>query len=230
MAPNNGGVWKTTDYGRTWNPIFDNQPDDPQHSGSIGALAIAPSNPDIIYVGSGEGLRRPDLSTGDGIYKSTDGGANVAPSGSTRWRPSRCPADRQHHRRSQRSQSPLRSRARDIPTVQTPSAESTARSTAAKPSKEFSIKTKTSAEWISSSIPATRRSSSPACGPRAVPCGQPAAATTALAAASTNRPMAADHWQQLTKGLPGEAEGIGRIGPCHLSQRSRSHVRLGQLE
>jgi photosystem II stability/assembly factor-like uncharacterized protein len=69
MAPNNGGVWKSTDYGETWNPIFDDQP-----TGSVGALAIAPSNPDIIYVGSGEGLRRPDLSTGDGIYKSTDGG------------------------------------------------------------------------------------------------------------------------------------------------------------
>ena len=69
MAPNNGGVWKTTDYGRTWNPIFDDQP-----AGSVGALTIAPSNPEIIYVGSGEGLRRPDLSTGDGIYKSTDGG------------------------------------------------------------------------------------------------------------------------------------------------------------
>jgi len=69
MAPNNGGVWKTTDFGRTWAPIFDDQP-----TGSIGALAVAPSNPDIIYVGSGEGLRRPDLSTGDGIYKSTDGG------------------------------------------------------------------------------------------------------------------------------------------------------------
>jgi photosystem II stability/assembly factor-like uncharacterized protein len=69
MAPSNGGVWKTTDYGRTWSPIFDDQP-----TGSIGALAIAPSNPDIIYVGSGEGLRRPDLSVGDGIYRSTDAG------------------------------------------------------------------------------------------------------------------------------------------------------------
>src|SRR5262245_19013307 len=65
----NGGVWKTTDYGRTWMPIFDQQP-----TGSIGAIAIAPSSPSIIYVGSGEGLQRPDLSTGDGIYKSTDGG------------------------------------------------------------------------------------------------------------------------------------------------------------
>jgi photosystem II stability/assembly factor-like uncharacterized protein len=69
MAPNNGGVWKTTDAGRTWVPIFDDQP-----TGSIGVLSIAPSNPDIIYVGSGEGLRRPDLSVGDGIYKSADAG------------------------------------------------------------------------------------------------------------------------------------------------------------
>jgi photosystem II stability/assembly factor-like uncharacterized protein len=69
MAPNNGGVWKTTDFGRTWNPIFDDQP-----TGSIGALAVAPSDPNTIYVGSGEGLRRPDLSVGDGVYKSTDAG------------------------------------------------------------------------------------------------------------------------------------------------------------
>jgi photosystem II stability/assembly factor-like uncharacterized protein len=65
----NGGVWKSTDYGRTWNPIFDDQP-----TGSIGAVAVAPSNPNIIYVGSGEGLQRPDLSVGDGVYKSTDAG------------------------------------------------------------------------------------------------------------------------------------------------------------
>jgi len=65
----NGGVWKTDDYGRTWNPIFDEQP-----TQSIGAIAVAPSDPNIIYVSSGEGLHRPDLSVGNGIYKSTDAG------------------------------------------------------------------------------------------------------------------------------------------------------------
>jgi photosystem II stability/assembly factor-like uncharacterized protein len=65
----NGGVWKTIDFGRTWNPIFDRQP-----TGSIGAVEVAPSDPTIVYVASGEGLHRPDLSVGDGIYKSTDAG------------------------------------------------------------------------------------------------------------------------------------------------------------
>ena len=69
IGVNNGGVWKTTDYGRTWIPIFDDQP-----TGSVGDIVVSPSNPNVIYVGSGEGLQRPDLSVGDGIYKSTDGG------------------------------------------------------------------------------------------------------------------------------------------------------------
>jgi photosystem II stability/assembly factor-like uncharacterized protein len=69
IGVNNGGVWKSTDAGRVWVPIFDDQP-----TGSIGALAVAPSDPNVLYVGSGEGLQRPDLSTGDGLYKSTDGG------------------------------------------------------------------------------------------------------------------------------------------------------------
>ncbi|MCK7510117.1 MAG: hypothetical protein MZV70_42840 [Desulfobacterales bacterium] len=69
MAAVNGGVWKTTDAGRTWVPIFDDQP-----TGSIGSIAVAPSDPNIVYVGSGEGLHRPDLSTGDGVYKSADAG------------------------------------------------------------------------------------------------------------------------------------------------------------
>jgi photosystem II stability/assembly factor-like uncharacterized protein len=69
MAAVNGGVWKTTDFGNTWTPIFDDQP-----SGSVGALAVAPSDPNILYVGSGEGLQRPDLAVGNGVYKSTDAG------------------------------------------------------------------------------------------------------------------------------------------------------------
>ena len=69
MAAVNGGLWKTTDFGNTWFPIFDEQT-----SGSIGALAVAPSDPNILYVGSGEGLQRPDLAVGDGFYKSTDAG------------------------------------------------------------------------------------------------------------------------------------------------------------
>jgi len=69
MAPVNGGVFKSIDYGRTWQPIFDDQP-----TASIGAIAVSPSNPNVIYVGSGEGLHRPDLSVGNGVYKSTDAG------------------------------------------------------------------------------------------------------------------------------------------------------------
>ncbi len=69
MGVTNGGVWKTTDYGRIWTPIFDDQP-----SQSIGAIDVSVSNPNIIYVGSGEGLQRPDLSTGDGMWRSANAG------------------------------------------------------------------------------------------------------------------------------------------------------------
>jgi photosystem II stability/assembly factor-like uncharacterized protein len=65
----NGGVWRSTDFGSTWAPLFDSQP-----TGSIGAIAVAPSDPNVIYVGTGAGIIRPDLATGDGIYKSTDAG------------------------------------------------------------------------------------------------------------------------------------------------------------
>ena len=73
MAATNGGVWKTNDAGRTWNPIFDDQ-----NTGSVGAVEVAPSNPNILYVGSGEGLQRPDLSTGNGMYRSNDAGRTWA--------------------------------------------------------------------------------------------------------------------------------------------------------
>lgn len=65
----NGGVWKTTDAGTTWTPIFDGQPD-----ASIGALAVAPSSPNVLYAGTGESDIRSDLATGNGVYKTMDGG------------------------------------------------------------------------------------------------------------------------------------------------------------
>src|SRR2546423_693399 len=64
-----GGVWKTTNSGRTWTPIFDSA-----SSASIGAIGVAPSNPNVIYVGTGEADMRDSIQYGDGMYKSTDGG------------------------------------------------------------------------------------------------------------------------------------------------------------
>src|SRR5467141_215286 len=71
FAADGGGVWKTTDGGTVWKPIFDKEP-----VASIGALALAPSNANIIYVGTGVNTIFADSSYGDGIYKSLDGGEN----------------------------------------------------------------------------------------------------------------------------------------------------------
>ena len=66
-----GGVWKTDNAGVTWRPLFEQQ-----GSASIGALEIAPSNPDVIWVGTGQIQQRWDIVDGDGVYRSTDGGEN----------------------------------------------------------------------------------------------------------------------------------------------------------
>ena len=70
-----GGVWKTTDAGRTWTPIFDRGP------ASIGALAVAPSDPKTIYAGTGQVTSRYDIIAGEGVFKSSDGGVTWAPAG-----------------------------------------------------------------------------------------------------------------------------------------------------
>jgi photosystem II stability/assembly factor-like uncharacterized protein len=68
-----GGVWKSENSGRTWTPIFDSQP-----IASIGAIAVAPSNPNVLYVGSGEADMRSQISYGNGVYKSADAGKTWA--------------------------------------------------------------------------------------------------------------------------------------------------------
>ena len=203
MAPNNGGVWKTTDYGRTWNPIFDDQP-----TGSIGALAVAPSNPDIIYVGSGEGLRRPDLSVGDGIYKSTDAGQTWQHLGLRD-----APADRHASSSIPKIRTACSSPSSAIPTGRMPSAVSIARSMAARPFRKFSTKDDDTGAIDLVFDPAQlanhlRR----ACGRRGVRRGQPAAPTTGKGSGLYKSTDGGNTWRQLTKGLPGDAEGIGRIG------------------
>ncbi len=65
----NAGVWKTVDAGRVWEPVFDAQP-----VASIGAIAVAPSSPDVMYVGSGESTLRDSVGYGDGVYRTSDGG------------------------------------------------------------------------------------------------------------------------------------------------------------
>ena len=73
-----GGVWKTTDGGNQWLPIFDHEP-----IASIGAIAVAPSDPNVIYAGTGEACIRGDISYGNGVYKSVDAGKSWTHSGST---------------------------------------------------------------------------------------------------------------------------------------------------
>jgi photosystem II stability/assembly factor-like uncharacterized protein len=65
-----GGVWKTEDAGRTWAPLFDREA-----SASVGALVVAPSNPAVMYAGTGQSAARYDLASGDGLYRSNDAGA-----------------------------------------------------------------------------------------------------------------------------------------------------------
>jgi photosystem II stability/assembly factor-like uncharacterized protein len=69
-----GGLWKSTDGGVTWQPVTDKQ----LTSSSVGAVAVAPSNPDVIYIGTGESEIRGNIAPGDGVYKSTDGGKTWA--------------------------------------------------------------------------------------------------------------------------------------------------------
>ena len=175
----NGGVWKTTDYGRTWQPLFDQQP-----TGSIGAVAVAPSDPNIVYVGSGEGLHRPDLSVGDGMYKSTDAGATWTHLGLRDGQ--QIPKIAVDPRILIGCLLPWP----DIPMVRILSAEFIARPTAGRRSRRLSTKTRTSAATMWRSIPPIPKWSMPHCGRRVKDRGK-TASSAARAGASSSRPMAA---------------------------------------
>jgi photosystem II stability/assembly factor-like uncharacterized protein len=74
MGATGGGLWKTTDGGTTWRPVTDGQ----IHSSSVGAVAVAPSNPDVVYIGTGESEIRGNIIQGDGVYRTSDGGKTWA--------------------------------------------------------------------------------------------------------------------------------------------------------
>ena len=200
IGVNNGGVWKTTDYGHTWTPIFDDQP-----TGSIGALAIAPSKPEVIYVGCGEGLQRPDLSVGDGTYKSTDGGKTWKRLGLHDGQ--QIPAILVDPRNPDQVLLP----SWDIPTGPTRNAASFEAPTAANPGRKCCTRTRTPGPWPWSSIPPMRRTIYAAMwAARQGPWEN--GAWQGSGSGLYKSTDGGTTWRQLTKGLPTAEEGLGRIG------------------
>ena len=180
-----GGVWKTENSGRTWFPISD----EGIPIGSIGAIAVAPSNPNIVYVGTGEPDIRSQHSYGIGMFKSTDAGKT--------WTHIGLEATRQIGRvvvDPANSESRLRRRARPRLRRQSRSAASIAPPTAAPPGRRSSSRPAiptTSAPSTWPSIPRIRACSTLRCGPRAVRHGRSTRPPTCPAAGCTNPPMAA---------------------------------------
>lgn len=129
-----GGIYKTTDAGVHWQPIFDGQP-----VASIGSIAVAASDPNIVWAGTGEGKIRSHISVGQGIYKSTDAGRNWTLMGLDRLAASRASSS---IRATPTPSSPARSATR---TVRSRTAACFARPTAARPGRGGSSSTRTRA-------------------------------------------------------------------------------------
>ena len=177
----NGGVWKTTDYGRTWTPIFDDQPTRIDRVDRRRARPI-PTSSTSAAAKACSGRTSPSATA---IYKSTDARQDLdAP------RPARRPADPADPRRSARTRTACSSRCSAIPTARTRSAASSARPTAARRSRRCSTRTRTPAAPMSRSTRPTRTSSTRRCGRRGRARGRTARGA-APAAASSSRPTAA---------------------------------------
>ncbi len=188
----NGGVWKSIDAGRVWSPVFDAQP-----VASIGAVTVAPSAPDVVYVGTGECTLRDSMGYGNGVYKSTNGGESWTHLGL------RC-------RRITSGGSP------SIPGIRTsyswrrsgnctrraPSGACIDRRMAARTGKRSCTRTRTSAPWRSRSIPPIRRSFMRACGPRGAPCSTPTVRRMGTVAGFSNRRMVAPPGNSSRTGSP----------------------------
>ena len=181
-ASNNGGVWKTTDYGLTWTPIFDDQP-----TQSIGAVAVAPSDPNIVYVGQRRRAAAPG-SLGRRRHLQVhrcrqDVGAPGAARGA---------ADRRDHHRSAAIRIACSSRRSATRTGRTPSAASSARPTAdARWQKVLYKDENTGAIDLAFDPAQCRRRCTRRCGPRARARGNTTTRTPARPAASSNRSTAA---------------------------------------
>ncbi len=176
-----GGVWKTTNAGRTWRPIFDSQP-----IASIGAIAVAPSNPNIVYVGTGEADMRSQISYGNGMYKSTDAGRTL-----DAHRPRQHAADRHACSSIRRTPTSCSSPRSATSTAPTRIAASIARATAARPGRRCCSRATTSARSTSTSTRRRRRPSTPRSGTPVVRRGASIRRRTGRAAACTSPPTAA---------------------------------------
>ena len=175
MGATGGGVWKTDDGGITWRPITDGF----VKTGSVGAIAVAPSDPNVIYVGMGEACIRSNFSHGDGVYKSLDAGRtwkHVGLAGLAPDRQNRGPPAGRRHRVRRRARTSVRTRTR--------SAACSARATAARPGRRCCSSTTRPAPSTSSSIRSTRASSTRRSGRCTGGRGRSTAAATAAARTS----------------------------------------------
>ena len=180
MGVASGGVFRTTDGGATWVPITDGK----VPVGSIGAIAVADSDPNIIYVGTGSDGVRSNVSTGRGVYKIDRRRRDLAVRRPLQRRPDRRrahPSDQSRHRLGRRPTATSSSR--------TPSAASSRRPTAARPGRRCCSSPTASARWTSSCSPATRTSSTRGCRASSASRGRSSAARAR--AASTRAPTAA---------------------------------------
>jgi hypothetical protein len=204
MGSVGGGVWKTENSGHSWYPISD----EGIPIGSIGAIAVAPSNPNIVYVGTGEPDIRSQHSYGIGMYKSTDAGKTWTHIGLEASR-----AYRTHRRRPDESQSRIRGGARPRLRRQSRSAASFAPPTAAPPGRKFCSTRKCPTTWAPSkwpSIPRIRACSTHRWGTRRPPWS--VYAPTNLPGGGLYKSTdGGDTWKQLTGGLPAD-DFVGKIG------------------